>query len=66
MANNYNDSNYEKLAIKHNLPVKVIKAIIESQFETIRETIKQYSKEDSTTHKSIRIPHLGLITPRSK
>lgn len=61
---NYNDDNYETLAIKYNLPVKVIKAIIESQFELTAETIKNYNPKDKSTHKNIRLIHLGLLISR--
>ena len=66
MANNYNDDNYEKLALKYNLPVKVIKAVVESQFEASREVMKNYNKEDPNTYKNIRWMHLGLLIAKKK
>ncbi len=66
MSSKYNEEYYQKLVKQSNLPYEVIRAIVESQFEVVKETIKKFDKSNPETHKNIRLRHLGLLVAKKE
>jgi len=57
---------YQGLSKKHKLPLGVIKAICESQFQCAREEIKKGISGEPETFKNVRFRNLGLLVSRPK
>lgn len=55
----------KKLAQKYKLPVPIVEKIVNSQFEFIKEVIKNSDITDHTTFKNVRLHKLGMfcVTP---
>ena len=51
----------EKVAREFNLPVAVIQAAAESQFQCAREATKSGTSGIPSTFKNVRFPNLGLL-----
>ena len=54
----------EQVAEEFNMPVAVIQAAAESQFQCAREATKSGTSGISSTFKNIRFPHLGLLVAK--
>ena len=52
---------YKNLSAKYNLPMEVINDIIDSQFKTAQEAIKEGIKGEPDTFKNIMFIHLGKL-----
>lgn len=52
------------VATEHGIPVRVAKAIIESQFRCAREATKEGEAGNPATFKNIRFRHLGILVAR--
>lgn len=48
------------------LPVEVVKAVVESQFQCAREVTKEGVAGKPETFKNIRFRHLGLLVSRPR
>ena len=51
----------KELSKKHNIPEKVISAIIEAPFKFTRDTLRSSDIEDTDSLKNFRYPFLGIL-----
>lgn len=51
----------KKISLKYNIPVKVVLAAVNSQFECARAEAKKGTQGEPSTFKNIRFKHLGLV-----
>ena len=54
----------EQIAKEINMPVAVVQAAAESQFQCAREATKSGTSGISSTFKNIRFPNLGLLVAK--
>lgn len=54
----------KQVSEEFNIPVAVVQAAVESQFQCAREATKSGTSGISSTFKNIRFPHLGLLVAK--
>jgi hypothetical protein len=54
----------KSISLKYNVPLDVVKAIINSQFECAREEAKKGEKGKPETFRNVRFKHLGLLVAK--
>lgn len=60
MKSSHTERIIERLSLKYNLPKRVIKVIVLSQFEYVRNSMRSATKGEFETFISIRLKSFGL------
>ena len=60
MKSKNTDKIIDSLSLKYNLPPKVIRAVIMSQYEFLRQTIREGVKGEFETYASVRLKFFGV------
>lgn len=55
---------YKDLSVEFNLPIEVIQTIVESQFDTATQAIKEGIKGQPDTFKNVMFLHLGKLVAK--
>lgn len=56
----------KQISLKYNIPVDVVLAAVNSQFECAREMAKQGEQGKPDTFLNVRFKHLGLLVAKPK
>lgn len=55
---------YKKIAVKHNISVELVQAIVDSQFKFVKNTMASGVKNQPDTFKNIQLTNLGKFAKR--
>jgi len=60
MKSNHSDKIIKHLSLKYNVPERVVRMIVMTQFEFVRDSIKSATRGEFETFPSIRLKNFGI------